>query len=58
MLESLNPATNGAGGTQNGGVTKKKFQSVGTLSANLKKADARIRYLEGKLDAAGISYDK
>ena len=58
VLESLNPATNGAGGTQNGGVTKKKFQSVGTLSANLKKADARIRYLEGKLDAAGISYDK
>ena len=58
VLESLNPATNGAGGTQNGGVAKKKFQSVGTLSANLKKADARIRYLEGKLDAAGISYDK
>ena len=58
VLESLNPATNGAGGTQNGGVTKKKLQSVGTLSAKLKKADARIRYLEGKLDAAGISYDK
>lgn len=54
-LECLNPAKQG--GKQNG-AGKKKLQTVGTLSASLKKADARIRYLEGKLDAAGISYDK
>lgn len=53
-LESLNPAKRGA---QNG-VAKKKFQTVGSLSASLKKAEARIRYLEGKLDAKGIPYDK
>lgn len=53
-LESLNPSQQGA---QNG-VAKKKFQSVGTLTNNLKKAETRIRYLEGKLDASGISYDK
>mmetsp|Transcript_4654 Transcript_4654/g.8336 ORF Transcript_4654/g.8336 Transcript_4654/m.8336 type:complete len:452 (-) Transcript_4654:331-1686(-) len=53
-LESLNP--NKRGGAQNGG--KKKLLSVGTLSASLKKADARIKYLEGRLDASGISYDK
>lgn len=54
-LESLNPAQAGA---MNGNGGKKKFKSVGTLTAELKKADTRIRYLEGKLDAAGISYDK
>jgi len=53
--QSLSPSKNGA---QNGAAPKKKFQSVGTLTANLKKAETRIRYLEGKLDAAGISYDK
>lgn len=56
VLESLNPAKRGDG-AQNG-AGKKKFQSVGSLSAALKKSDARIRYLEGKLEAAGISYDK
>lgn len=53
-LSSLNPAQ--AGG-QNG-VVKKKFQSVGTLSAELKKAQTRIKYLEGRLDNGGVSYDK
>ncbi|KAL7539649.1 hypothetical protein ACHAWF_006473 [Thalassiosira exigua] len=53
-LESLNPAKKGA---MNGhGV--KKMKSVGALGSSLKKAEARIRYLEGKLDAAGIPYDK
>lgn len=55
--ESLNPAEQQAGNGQNGGA-KKKMQSVGSLSASLKKAETRIRYLEGKLDAAGIVYDK
>mmetsp|Transcript_4344 Transcript_4344/g.9344 ORF Transcript_4344/g.9344 Transcript_4344/m.9344 type:complete len:453 (+) Transcript_4344:85-1443(+) len=54
-LECLNPLKRGQ--AQNGG-SKKKLQSVGTLSASLKKAEARIRYLEGKLDGAGIAYDK
>ena len=53
--ESLNPAAQE--GAQNG-VAKKKMHSVGSLSASLKKAETRIRYLEGKLDAAGIQYDK
>jgi coronin-1B/1C/6 len=52
-VESLNPAQ---ADTQNGGV-KKKFYSVGMLSVNLKKADERIKYLEGLLDGAGITYD-
>jgi len=52
-LSSLNPAKMGA---QNG-VAKKKFQSVATLSASLKKSEERIKYLEGKLEAAGISCD-
>ena len=55
--ESLNPAEQQAGNGQNGGA-KKKMQTVGSLSASLKKAETRIRYLEGKLDAAGIVYDK
>ena len=52
-VESLNPTQ---ADTQNG-VVKKKFYSVGTLSVNLKKADERIKYLEGLLDGAGITYD-
>lgn len=55
-LVSLNPAVNG-GKTQNGAAVK-KFKSVATLSASLAKAEARIRYLEGRLDATGVSYDK
>jgi len=54
ILESLNPAKGGG----SNGAAKKKFKSVGTLSAELKKAEARIKYLEGKLDAATIPYDK
>lgn len=53
---SLNPrdkSTNGAGRPK-----PQKFQSVASLSSDNKKLEARIRYLEGKLDAAGISYDK
>jgi len=53
-LESLNPATKGA---QNG-LGKKKFVSSAALSANLKKAEARIKYLEEKLEAVGVDYDK
>ena len=52
---SLNPAL--AGMQQNGGA-KKKFLTVSSLSADLKKAESRIKYLEGALDAARISYDK
>mmetsp|Transcript_35485 Transcript_35485/g.85618 ORF Transcript_35485/g.85618 Transcript_35485/m.85618 type:complete len:470 (-) Transcript_35485:333-1742(-) len=54
-LESLNPATRGA--NQNG-VAKKKFHSAATLMSNLKKAETHIKYLEEKLDAADVSYDK
>lgn len=54
-LESLNPLKQG--GAQNG-AGKKKLKTVASLSKDLKKAEARIRYLEGKMDAAGISYDK
>jgi coronin-1B/1C/6 len=53
QLESLNPVE---ADSQNG-MAKKKFLSVGTLSLNLKKADARIKYLEELLDTAGITYD-
>jgi len=53
-LESLNPSQQGG---QNG-AAKKKFQSVHTLTSQLKKAETRISYLEGKLDGAGIEYDK
>lgn len=53
-MQSLNPAKSGA----TNGVAKKKFLTVGGLSTSLKKAEARIKYLEGKLDAAGISYEK
>lgn len=56
-LQSLNPRETGGSAGQNG-ESKKKFQSVATLNASLKKAETRIRYLEGKLDGAGISYDK
>lgn len=53
-MESLNPAKKGA---QNG-QGKKKFLSTATLSANLKKAEARIKYLEGKLEAGGVEFDR
>lgn len=53
-MESLNPLKKGKAVN---GVSKRTL-SVGSLSAGLKKAEARIRYLEGKLDAAGITYDK
>jgi len=56
MTMSLNPSdksTNGAGKPK-----PQKFQSVASLSTDVKKLEARIRYLEGKLNAAGISYDK
>ena len=52
-LESLNPAIANA---KKGGA-KKKFASVGTLSVSLNTAEARIKYLEGLLDGAGINYD-
>lgn len=52
---NLNPAL--AGNQQNGG-KKKRFTTVSTLSQDLKRAEERIKYLEGKLDEAGISYDK
>ncbi|KAL9179264.1 hypothetical protein ACHAXT_008554 [Thalassiosira profunda] len=54
-MESLNPLKKGQAMN---GVSKRKSLSVGALSNGLKKAEARIKYLEGKLDAAGISYDK
>jgi len=54
VLESLNPAIKGS---QNG-LGKKKFLSSATLSANLKKAEERIKYLEGKLEAAGIEFER
>lgn len=53
-MESLNPAKKGA---QNG-QGKKKFLSTATLSANLKKAEARIKYLEEKLEAGGVEFDR
>lgn len=58
-LMSLDPKKRGGENAMNGsnGVAKPKL-SIGSLSSSLKKAEARIRYLEGKLDAAGVSYDK
>jgi redox-regulated HSP33 family molecular chaperone len=53
VLESLNPAIANA---KKGGA-KKKFASGGTLSVSLNTAEARIKYLEGLLDGAGIKYD-
>jgi hypothetical protein len=50
---SLNPATRGS---ENGGA-KKQFKTVSSLSADLKTAQSRIKYLEEKLAAAGISTD-
>ncbi|KAL7505796.1 hypothetical protein ACHAXN_009986 [Cyclotella atomus] len=52
---SLNPMV----ARQNGGAgaPKKKFSTVSSLTAELKEANKRIKYLEGKLAAAGISCD-
>ena len=52
---SLNPRDKSSSG---GKAMPKKFQSVASLSSDVKKLEARVRYLEGKLNAAGISYDK
>lgn len=55
-LISLNPKdANGSNGAKSGA---KKFKSVSTLTADVKKLEARVKYLEGRLDASGISYDK
>ncbi|KAL7486734.1 hypothetical protein ACHAW6_012334 [Cyclotella cf. meneghiniana] len=51
---SLNP---GMSNHSNGGATKKKFSTVSSLTAELKKANLRIKYLEEKLAKAGISSD-
>eukprot|EP00581_Thalassiosira_minuscula_P013502 CAMPEP_0183719592 /NCGR_PEP_ID=MMETSP0737-20130205/12454_1 /TAXON_ID=385413 /ORGANISM="Thalassiosira miniscula, Strain CCMP1093" /LENGTH=459 /DNA_ID=CAMNT_0025949313 /DNA_START=60 /DNA_END=1439 /DNA_ORIENTATION=- len=58
VLQSLDPKKSGANGATMNGGPKKTLMSVSSLNASLKKAEARIRYLEGKLDAAKISYDK
>lgn len=55
VLMSLNPREQN--GAANGGA-KKKFSTVSSLTADLKKAEARIKYLEGRLESAGISYDE
>eukprot|EP00956_Cyclotella_meneghiniana_P019166 scaffold32603_cov68-Cyclotella_meneghiniana.AAC.8 len=51
---SLNPM---AANMNGGGAPKKKFSTVSSLTADLKEANKRIKYLEGKLAAAGISFD-
>lgn len=54
VLESLNPAIK----TSQNGQAKKKFLSSATLTANLKKAEERIKYLEEKLMAAEIEFER
>jgi coronin-1B/1C/6 len=51
---SLNPKVASQNG---GGAPKKKFSTVSSLTAELKDANKRIKYLEEKLAAAGISCD-
>jgi len=53
---SLNPIHAGKQQQVNGG-GEKKFLTVSSLSEDLKKAESRIKYLETKLAAAGISCD-
>jgi len=55
VLISLDPREqNGAAN----GVMKKRFSTVGSLTVDLKSSEARVKYLEGMLDNAEISYDK
>jgi coronin-1B/1C/6 len=49
---SLNPALAG----QNGSGKKMKLKTVASVSADLKEASERIKYLEDKLKEAGITY--
>ena len=58
MTMSLNPCDKSTNGNGAGKAKPTKFQSVASLSSDVKKLQTRIRYLEGKLDGAGISYDK